>query len=243
MRVPFTQQQFLDVFGAYNATAWPAVVVLWLVTLAFGIRLVRGRTPSTTLSALAAVHWAWSGLVYHALFFTDINPAAWLFAGVFLLEAFAFVWFGIVRRTLAFRWGHTTRHAMAAALFVYSLGYPFLVLASGHAVPRAPLYAVPCPTTLFTAALLLTAVRPAPVIVFVIPVMWAAIAGTAALTLGVTPDLMLFVAAVCLVVYVGLPFATASAATAHAPSIGDVSARSTPRIHRRPVRTRTGVRR
>jgi hypothetical protein len=43
-------------------------------------------------------------------------------------------------------------------------------------------------------------------LVFVIPVMWATIAGTAAIALGVTPDLMLFVAAVCLVVYVALPF-------------------------------------
>jgi len=206
MQVPFTQQQFLDVFGAYNSTAWPVVIALWLVTFAFGVRFVRGQARSVTLSTLAAVHWAWSGLVYHAWFFTDINPAAWLFAGVFVLEAFAFVWFGMVRRTLMFERGRTTRHAMAGALFAFSLAYPFLVLASGHVVPRAPLFAVPCPTTLCTAALLLTAVRPAPVLVFVIPVMWATLAGTAAIALGVTPDLMLFVAAVCLVVYVALPF-------------------------------------
>ena len=206
MRVPFTQQQFLDVFGAYNSTAWPVVIVLWLVTFAFGVRLLRGQARSVTLNALAAVHWAWSGLVYHALFFTDINPAAWLFAGVFLLEAFAFVWFGMVRRTLVFEWGRTARHAVAGVFFAYSLGYPFLVLASGHDVPRAPLFAVPCPTTLFTAALLLTAVRPAPVLVFVIPLIWATLAGTAAIALGVTPDLMLFIAAVCLVVYVARPF-------------------------------------
>jgi Family of unknown function (DUF6064) len=206
MRVPFTEQQFLDVFGAYNSTAWPVVIALWLVTFALGVRLVRGQARSVTLSALAAVHWAWSGLVYHALYFTDINPAAWLFAGVFLLEAYAFVWFGMVRRTLVFEWDRTVRHAVAGALFAYSLAYPFLVLASGHDVPRAPLFAVPCPTTLFTTALLLTAVRPAPMLVFVIPVMWATIAGTAAIALGVTPDLMLFVAAVCLVVYVALPF-------------------------------------
>ena len=206
MRVPFTQQQFLDVFGAYNSTAWPVVIALWLVTFALGVRLVRGQARSVTLSALAAVHWAWSGLVYHALYFTDINPAAWLFAGVFLLEAYAFVWFGMVRRTLVFEWDRTVRHAVAGALFAYSLAYPFLVLASGHDVPRAPLFAVPCPTTLVTAALLLTAVRPAPALVFVIPVMWAAIAGTAAIAFGITPDLMLFVAAICLVVYGALPF-------------------------------------
>jgi hypothetical protein len=206
MRVPFTQQQFLDVFGGYNSTAWPVVIALWLVTFAVGVRLLRGQARSVTLSALAAVHWAWSGLVYHAFFFTEINPAAWLFAGAFLLEACAFVWFGMVRRTLVFEWGRTARHAVAGGLFAYSLAYPFLVLAAGHEIPRAPLFAVPCPTTLFTAGLLLTTVRPAPVLVFVIPVIWATLAGTAAIALGVTPDLMLFVAAVCLVVYVALPF-------------------------------------
>lgn len=76
-----------------------------------------------------------SRVVFH------INPAAWLFAGMFLLEAFAFVWFGMVRRTLVFEWGHTVRHAVAGALFAYSLAYPLLVLASGHDVARAPLFA------------------------------------------------------------------------------------------------------
>jgi len=117
MWVPFTQQQFLDVFGAYKSTVWPVVIALWLVTFVCGVRLVRGQARSVTLSALAAIHWAWSGLVYHALFFTDINPAAWLFAGVFLLEAYAFVWFGMVRRTLVFEWGRTARHAVAGVLF------------------------------------------------------------------------------------------------------------------------------
>jgi hypothetical protein len=206
MRLPFTAQQFFDVFGAYNALAWPVALALWLGTLGYGVALVRGQARSVALSAFAAVHWAWSGLVYHAFFFTDINPAAWFFSALFLLEAFAFVWFGIVRRSLVFEWGRTARHGMAGVLFAYSLGYPFLVLLSGHDFPRAPLFAVPCPTTLFTAALLLTAVRPAPVLVVVIPVMWAAIGATAAIALGVTPDLMLLVAAVCLVISAALAF-------------------------------------
>jgi hypothetical protein len=205
MRVPFTQQQFLDVFGAYNSTTWPVVIAFWLVTLAFGVRFVRGRPGSVALSALAAVHWAWSGLVYHALFFTDINPAAWWFAGMFLLEAFAFVWFGMVRRTLAFEWGHTVRHAVAAR---YSRTHSRIHFwcwrratmchgrhSSPSRVQRRSLRRRCC-SPLFA---------PAPVLVFVIPVMWATLAGTAAIALGVTPDLMLFVAAICLIVYVARP--------------------------------------
>jgi len=200
MQLPFTEQQFLDVFEAYNARAWPVVVGLWVATLWYSARLVRGQAGSVALSALGAVHWAWSGLVYHALFFKRINPAAWLFAALFVLQAVAFVWLGIVRRGLIFQWNRTPRHAAAVALMAYSLAYPLIVLLSGHETLRGPLFAVPCPTTLFTAGLVLTASRPA-ILLLIVPTLWAIVGGTAALGLGVLPDYMLFPAAVCLVVY------------------------------------------
>jgi Family of unknown function (DUF6064) len=200
MQLPFTEQQFLDVFGAYNAAAWPVAVALWLATVWYSARFVRGHAGSVTLSALGAAHWAWSGLVYHAGFFTRINPAAWLFAALFLLQAVAFVWLGIVSRRLVFEWRRAPRHAAAIVLIAYSLAYPFLVLLSGHEAPRAPLFAVPCPTALFTAGLLLTASRP-PILVLAAPTLWALVGGTAALSLGMLPDLMLFPAAVSLVTY------------------------------------------
>jgi hypothetical protein len=102
MQLPFTEPQFLDVFGAYNARVWPVVLGLWVATLWYSERFVRGQAGSVALSALGAIHWAWSGLVYHALFFTRINPAAWLFAALFVLQAVAFMWLGIVRRSLIF---------------------------------------------------------------------------------------------------------------------------------------------
>jgi len=200
MQLPFTEQQFLDLFGAYNARVWPVVVVLWGATLWYSACFVRGKAGSVALSALAAAHWAWSGLVYHAVFFTRINPAAWLFAALFVVQAVAFVWLGIVRRDLVFQWDRTPRHAAAAALVAYSLAYPFLVLLSGHEAPRAPLFAVPCPTTLFTAGLVLAASRPA-IPVLIVPTLWALVGGSAALKLGVLPDVMLFPAAVFMVAY------------------------------------------
>lgn len=76
-------------------------------------------------------------------------------------------------------WGHTARHKIAAVLMVFSLGYPLLVLASGHEYPRAPLFAVPCPTTLLTCGVLLTAAPSVPVVASVVPVVWTIIAGSA----------------------------------------------------------------
>jgi Family of unknown function (DUF6064) len=200
MRLPFTDQQFFDVFGSYNAASWPIVVGLWLATIACAAGFVRGSVQSVALSTLAAAHWLVSGVVYHALFFTTINPAAWWFAGLFMLEAAAFVWFGIVRRSLVFHRERTTLHGIALAFVAYSLAYPFLVMLSGHFPPRAPLFAVPCPTTVFTTGLLLTA-RPARAALVIVPTIWAVIGGTAAFAFGMTPDLVLFAAAICLIGY------------------------------------------
>jgi hypothetical protein len=83
----------------------------------------------------------------------------------------------------------------------YSLVYPILVLFSGHEFPRAPAFAVPCPTALFTAGVLFAVVPPVPRWLFIVPVAWSVVGGSAALVLGMTPDLLLFVAGVSLLIY------------------------------------------
>lgn len=198
MRLPFTGTQFLDLFAAFNSAAWPVVVLLWAATLVAVVQLMRGRASSRGLALLAAVHWGWSGAVYHAGFFTRINPAAWLFAVVFLIQAVGFLVLGVFTRRLTFDWGRTPRHALAGLFFVYALAYPALVVAAGHHLPAAPAFAVPCPTTLFTAGLLLAAKPPWPRALLVAPIAWSLVGGSAALVLGMTPDVMLFAAAACL---------------------------------------------
>src|SRR5688500_15904763 len=161
MTLPFTHQEFFDVLAAYNATLWPAAVALWAASLAAVLLLLRGGTRAhQALCALLAAHWAWSAIAYHAAFFARINPAAWLFAALFVTQAWLFVWFGIVHGRLQFSTGRSARHVLAGLLIAYSLAYPLLNLALGLEYPRIPLFAVPCPTTIFTAGLLLAAERP-----------------------------------------------------------------------------------
>lgn len=78
MQLPFSPTEFYDVFGAYNAAAWPGALALWFISVAL-VALAAGMTrpPSRALSALLVVHWAWSAVAYHAAFFTDVNPMAW----------------------------------------------------------------------------------------------------------------------------------------------------------------------
>jgi hypothetical protein len=201
MRLPFTETEFFDVLAAYNEAWWPAAAALWLLSLAAVLRLIiRGSGTHRELSAVLAAHWAWSALAYHAAFFTRINPAAWLFAGLFLTQACLFIWFGIVRGQLRFSIGRSGRHVVAALLAGYALAYPMLTLAQGLEYPRVPLFGVPCPTTLFTAGVLLAAERP-PLNLLVAPVIWSLIAASAAVLFDVRADFMLLPAAVFLVAF------------------------------------------
>ena len=67
MTLPFTRLAFLHLFGAFNHTTWPVLLLLWLASLVCVVALVRGTASSRRVSALLAVHWLWSGLAYHAL--------------------------------------------------------------------------------------------------------------------------------------------------------------------------------
>jgi hypothetical protein len=203
--LPFTPDEFFDVFGAYNRLLWPFVLGLWLYALAGVVVLGRSRDSSRFIATLLAVQWAWAGLAYHATFFTRINPAAWLFGGLFLLQSALFVWFGIVRNQLHFLRFHSPRHFVAWPLLVYALIYPVIVLAEGHTFPEAPTFGVPCPTTLLTVGFLFAATPPWPRSVAVIPALWAFIAGSAASLLDVRADLMLWLSGAALSLYVLIP--------------------------------------
>lgn len=205
MSVPFSDTAFLDVFGAYNSALVPAVAVLWLVTAGMAARWWWRGGDGRPLFALLAVHWAWSGIAYHWFFFRSINAAAALFAGLFVLQALLFAWLASTSRgRLGLGPHRSARGVLAGGLVAYALVYPLLGLVLGLHYPRLPLFAVPCPTTLLTAGLLLTS-SGVPRSVGLVPAIWAAIGTSAAVVLGIRADLALAVAAVLLAVDMAAP--------------------------------------
>ncbi len=205
MQLPFTHDQFLDAFGAYNGALWPVALTLWLATAVVLVLFVRGRATSRTIAMLLGFHWLVSGAVYHLIYFRPINPAATLFGAAFLLQAGLIVWFGVVRSRLTFSPGRAPRHVMGVLLCLYALAYPGVAVLSGFEWPRLPLFAVPCPTTLLTAGLLLMVPPREMRGLGVIPILWSVVGGSAALTLGVRQDLVLFLAGALLLIHIAAP--------------------------------------
>ena len=86
---------------------------------------------------------------------------------------------------------------LLAGVFALSLVvYPVLSWIDGHPYPFTPTFGLPCPTTIFTIGVLAFLTPPYPRSVFIVPVLWCLVGGTAAFSLGVTQDLALVVAAV-----------------------------------------------
>jgi hypothetical protein len=199
MSLPFSEREFLDILGLYNAALWPAVLISWGLAVAFVLSISRGVDhPRLTMLFVAAL-WAWSGVAYHAVYFSRINPMAWVFAAMFVVQAVGLSWLVFKPRSITLVPRSTIRETLAAGFLVYAIAYPLLVWMSGVVFPRAPVFALPCPTVLFTAGVLLATNPPVPRWLYVVPVLWSLIGGSAAWLFGVTPDLMMFPAAAAMV--------------------------------------------
>ena len=205
MQLPFTNEQFFDVFAAYNETLWPGAVTLWIASVVIAVRLSTRRPDDWVISGVLVWHWAWSALAYHAAFFSPINPAAWLFAALFLGQAALVFHVGILRRQLSFAPSAGALSPLAWGLIAYSLAYPAINAVQHSSLLRIPTFGVPCPTTIFTAGVLMLA-TPRAWRLSVVPVIWSAIGGSAAFLLGVYADLALPVAGLALgIATVGSP--------------------------------------
>lgn len=194
--LPFTREQFLSVFVAYNDAVWPAPVLAYLLGLGMVVALVRRQAPSDRiLGAGLAAMWIWTGIAYHWLFFSRINRGAVVFGALFVLQGALLVHAALAHGALVFG---TTRRAtswLGWALLAYaSLGYPVVGLWTGHRYPAAPMFGItPCPVTLFTLGLFLLTTRPVPGRLLVIPLAWSLVGGSAAFLLHVPQDWPLLV--------------------------------------------------
>jgi hypothetical protein len=198
MRVPFTVDEFLNVFERYNLSVWPAQLILFALALFAILSLYRnhskaGQIVFTVLSIL----WAWMGLVYHISFFSSINKAAYIFGALFLVQSFIFFYFGVVRGKVTLASSVNLRTVIGLIFIVYALiNYPFIGIVLGHIYPKSPTFGVPCPTTIFTFGLLLFSANRVPFFFLLIPLLWSMVGFSAAFSLGVVEDIGLIISGV-----------------------------------------------
>lgn len=196
MKPPFTLDLFLEIFRQYNEAVFPAQILLLLLALSI-IYLVIRPTPNAGkwISGMLAFFWLWMGIVYHLIFFTTINKAAFLFGAVFVVQGFLFLLFGVFKNRLSFRFQSDIYGWTGVILIVFALLiYPLLGYAFDHIYPTSPTFGLPCPTTIFTFGVLLMTTKKCPVGILIIPFLWSIVGFSAAFHFGIIEDTGLLIA-------------------------------------------------
>lgn len=140
MQLPFTVEQFYDLFSEYNTTVWPAqVFLIALAVAAIGLVAIPRRWSGVGVSAILAFLWAWLGVACHLAFFTAINPLAYGFAGVSIAGALVFLWQGVFLRKLDFKFALNARTTVGVLLIVFALIiYPAWSVSAGTTTQAWP---------------------------------------------------------------------------------------------------------
>lgn len=201
MQPPFSADQFFEVFRQYNEGTWPFPYVLYAAALlAVAVVILAPRRSGVVMTILAAV-WAWMAVMYHVRFFARINPLAYLFAAMFLFQAAAIVWHGVITRKLELSMPRAEGRFLAGfVLIAYALvAYPVIGFVLGQRYPTLPTFGLPCPTTIFTLGVFLLCARPVPWPLLVVPAVWAVVATSAAAWFGIGEDYALVPAALLVV--------------------------------------------
>lgn len=204
MQIPFTIEQFLEVMANYNISVWPMQIILNLLALvAIVLSFKKINAGDKINSAILSFFWLWIGVMYHLIHFTSINNAAYLFGMLFIIQGIIFIYAGIIKPNLSFKF-ELNWYAWVGALFIlYALLiYPLLGYLFGHVYPKSPTFGLPCPTTIFTFGLLLWTNKRVPKYVIIIPFIWALIGTGAAVNLTIYEDYGLFLAGVLGLIFI-----------------------------------------
>ncbi|HEX5685305.1 MAG TPA: DUF6064 family protein [Ideonella sp.] len=198
--LPFTRDQFLAVFAAYTEAVWPAQYVAYaLGSVAILAVVNRGPMSARVVSGVLAAMWLWTGLMYHAMFFSAINTTAWGFAALYVAQGVLFIEAGFIHGRVASAPIGGLRSWLGWGLVGYSAFiYPLLGLALGHRYPAMPMFGItPCPLTIFTIGVLILASGQVPRRLLVIPGAWSLIGGSAAFLLDMPQDWLLLASGLC----------------------------------------------
>lgn len=199
MNLPFTTEQFLNVFKIYNESIFPAQIIGYLIGILCVIHLFKDKkNASRVVSMILSLYWLWIGIFYHILNFSVINKAAIIFGLLYIVQGLTFLFFGTIRNSFTFKFKNGIKGVTGLIIIFYAMIiYTVIGMNNGHAYPYAPIFGVaPCPTTIFTYGILLQSNGKLNNCIIIIPLIWSVIGFTAALKLGITEDIGLLASAI-----------------------------------------------
>ena len=198
MKLPFTTDQFFQIFEKYNTGVFPAQTILFLLAVTALILMhLNVKSKNLLTGLILAICWIWTGLVYHIVFFSSINKPAFVFGLIFLIQGGLILKTALQRNKPEYSASNGIKDYFGYFLMLYGLViYPLV----NYLITRNPAETIsiglPCPTTIFTFGVFLMVKNRFPKYLLIIPSLWALVGVSAALNLGVYQDSMILVSAI-----------------------------------------------
>ena len=164
-------------FVDYNESVFPAQIIhIGAAAAAFLLVLRPIGDSNRVVSMVLALLWLWTGIVYYIIFVSEIDPAAWLFGILFIVNAVLIFNDGVLNEHLKFDFSSNTAGIAGTFFVIFSLLiYPAIGFLIGREFPGNPTFAALCPITIYTIGMLMLTVSGVSLKLLWIPLVWSAL--------------------------------------------------------------------
>ena len=196
--MPFTTEQFFKVFENYNFSVFPFQLIF--VIFGLGCLLLlhsRNSNKNKLIGSFLGLMWIWIGIVYHIVFFSLINKAAYIFGFFFVTQGILIIIYTFGKNKILYNFKPLTQDYFGYFFILFGLiFYPIIGYISEGSFSRIIALGLPCPTTILTFGFFLMAKETFPKYLMIIPSLWSIIGTSAAINFGVHQDVMLIITAI-----------------------------------------------
>lgn len=197
MEIPFNTEQFFEVIEKYNLAFFPAQLIIIFLGI-LSVLLLHSKTAikNKLIGGFLGILWIWMGIAYHLMHFTEINKAAYLFGGLFILQGILFLAETFIRKKLAFEFYGKFIDYVAYLFILFGIAfYPILIYFLEKSLVTTITLGLPCPSTILTFGFLILTNPKFSKYLLVIPGLWTIVGTSAAYNFGVYPDYLMAAAA------------------------------------------------
>ncbi|WP_018167920.1 DUF6064 family protein [Thioalkalivibrio sp. ALMg9] len=186
--LPFEASTWLAILGQYNTAIWPLHGIGALLALvAVGLVVPGSRAAGRVIGLLLGVLWIWTGVAFFGGSLAPFHFASEWLAGVFVAQGLMLVFALTLMGQARFGWPGRLGGGAAMVVIAHAfVGYPLLDAALAE-TPWTQLQYVgvaPGPVMLLTLGLLLLVPSRPPLVLAIIPLLWALVTGYMAWGLG-----------------------------------------------------------
>lgn len=203
MKIPFTTEQFFEIIEKYNHAVFPAQLILILSGI-LSLILIHQKKDSKNkiIGGFLGILWIWTGIAYHFAFFTEINKAAYVFGGFFVLQGLLFLLETFPRKKLEFEFNGKFIDYLAYVFIIFGIIiYPIILYYLENSLGRTITLGLPCPSTILTFGFLMLTRSKLSKYLLIIPALWTIVGTGAAINFNVYPDYLMPVSALIAIIY------------------------------------------